>query len=109
MSGALRKNQTSLRVPMASRRASTARPIGLSNVRTSVESPVAAGPHGQQLVGLVGADQQRRAELVQQGDEAVGLRVVKRDRLRRRLTFGNCASRSRLLDESRGGARRTCA
>ena len=42
MSGALRRNQTWLRVPMVSRRASTASPIGRSNVRTSIDSPVPA-------------------------------------------------------------------
>src|SRR5262249_54043799 len=39
MSGASRKNQTSWRVPSASRPPAAARPIGLSNVRTRVERP----------------------------------------------------------------------
>ena len=40
MSGAFRKNHTSVRVPTASRDPSTASPIGVSNVRTSVENPL---------------------------------------------------------------------
>src|SRR4029453_4667053 len=40
MSGAFLRNQTSLRVPRASRSPSTARPMGRSNVRTSVDSPL---------------------------------------------------------------------
>src|SRR5207249_2888002 len=55
----------------------------------------AIGPYRQQLVGLVGADQERRAQLVQQRDEAVGLSIVKRDRLRRRATL--VAVRSAIL------------
>src|SRR5207249_8433274 len=38
------------------------------------------GPGDQQFVGLVGAHQERRAELLQQGHEAVGLGVMERDR-----------------------------
>ena len=41
--------------------------------------PAPRGPGDQQLVGLVGAHQQRRAELLEQGHEAVGLGVVERD------------------------------
>ena len=39
MSGALRSNQIRSRVPIMSRRASTARPMGRSNVRTSIDRP----------------------------------------------------------------------
>ena len=45
---------------------------------------LARGPHDEQLVGLVRSDQQCRAELSQQSDEAVGLCVPELDRGRRR-------------------------
>ena len=41
--------------------------------------PAPRGPGDQQLVGLVGAHQQRRAELLEQGHEAVGLGVMELD------------------------------
>src|SRR5262245_29990915 len=52
---------------------------------------IAAGPHREQLIALIGADQERSAELTKQRDEAVGLRVLKGDWFRRRLTCWNRA------------------
>ena len=45
--------------------------------------PITAGSRGQQLDGLISTDEQLRAKLQQQGDEAVGLGVVKGHRRRR--------------------------
>ena len=41
--------------------------------------PLTAGPHGQQLIRLVGADKQRHSQFVQQGDKAFALCVVEGD------------------------------
>ncbi len=46
--------------------------------------PAPRGPGDQQLVGLVGAHQERRTELLQQCHEAVGLGVLELDRGRGR-------------------------
>ena len=83
MSGALRRNQTRSRVPMRQPPGVHRQAHGPVERAHQHRQPAPRGPGDQQLVRLVGAHQQRRAELLQQGDEAVGLGVAELDGLGR--------------------------